>query len=412
MRKFSFPLIAALLISSAFVSCQDTVNNVTPSTNYEKVYAKVDSIRKAFQTSVNKTVPSLNVYITTPTEDIFVSSSESPAYSVTKDTYFRFASNTKNFTSACILNMQQDGWLNIDSKITDTIPGSTNTFVPNTPAWNVPYKNQITIKQLLQHSAGIYDVSNDTVPGYINGYVLGTLETDPNHQFSANELVGVVSNFHLSYFPPGTNNHYSNTGYNMLSEIIARVYSSHAGVSKLYSDYLYEHIVGGTSPVALQVRFPYLATDNQMPTPNIPGMVYNNNGSVSYSAVHNKSGNIGEGNGYGTMTMLKDYIRSMMTGTNVLTPATVNLMKTELAPGSPNYALGCTLFTNLGYGHTGSTMGYFSCMFYDPLTGVSVVGMIPMWDLTNNGANSNAPFFTLLDALWAARSVLGYAGKP
>jgi D-alanyl-D-alanine carboxypeptidase len=102
----------------------------------------------------------------------------------------------------------------------------------------------------------------------------------------------------------------------------------------------------------------------------------------------------------------------MMKGTNILTPAVVEIMKNDLSPGSPNYALGCTLFTNLGYGHTGATMGYFSCMFYDPITGVSVVGMIPMWDQTNNGNNFNAPFYAMLDACWAARSVLGFSGKP
>ncbi len=411
MRKLFFPLIPAFMLSSLFLSCENSVRYTT-SENYNKVYNIVDSVRKALQTTLNKTVPSLNVLITTPGEEIFVSSSQSFASIVTKDTYFRFASNTKNFTSASILNMQEDGWLNINDTITKNIPGSTDTYVPSTSAWNVPYKNRITIKQLLQHSAGIYDVSNDTVPGYSQGYVLGTLSTDPSHQFSAGELVGVVSTYNLSYFAPGTNHHYSNTGYTMLSEIIARVYSSRAGSSKLYSDYLYNYVVGGSSPVPIGTNFPYLATDNLMPFPNIPGMVYNQDGTILNTAVHNKSGNIGEGNGYGTMSMLKTYIHSMMTGTNILTPATVNIMENEISPGSPNYALGCTLFTNLGYGHTGSTQGYFSCMFYDPLTGVSVVGMIPVWDLTNNGNNFNVPFYALLDACWGARAVLGFSGKP
>jgi D-alanyl-D-alanine carboxypeptidase len=341
-----------------------------------------------------------------------VSSADNIAESVTADSYFRFASNTKNFTSAAILNMQQTGWLDIDSKITDTIPGSSMTFVPSTSQWNIPYKNQISIKNLLQHSAGVYDVSNDTLPGYPMGYVLGVLANDPNHQFSADELVGVVSTFNYSYFPPGTNFHYSNTGYNILSEIIARVYTSHAGNTKRYSDYLYSYVVGPLTPVPLDIKFPYLASDNTMPTPNVSGRVYNQNGTYTNTSVYNKSGNIGEGNGYGTMSMLRTYIRSMMKGTNILTPATVEIMKNDLSPGSPNYALGCTLFTNLGYGHTGATMGYFSCMFYDPITGVSVVGMIPMWDQTNNGNNFNAPFYAMLDACWAARTVLGFSGKP
>jgi D-alanyl-D-alanine carboxypeptidase len=412
MRKLFPSLIIVLFYSLTFLSC-DNSTGTTDSETYTKIYKAVDSIRMSLQTTLNKDIPSLSVLITTPSEEIFVSSVSSNGTSVTKDTYFRFASNTKNFTSASILNMQEDGWLDINSKVIDTIPGSSQTYVPSTPEWNIPNKNDITIKELLQHSAGIYDVSNDTVPGYPGGsYVLYMLTLDPNHQFTSTELINVLSQCGFYYFAPGTNNHYSNTGYTILSEIIARVYSYRAGSSKLYSDYIYDYVTGGSSPVPLGVRFPYLATDNQLPLPNTPGKIYYQDGTITNTSVYNKSPNVGEGNGYGTMSMLKTYIRSMITGANVLSPATVNLMKNEISPGSPNYALGCTLFTNLGYGHTGATFGYFSCMFYDPLTGVSVIGMIPVWDLTNNGNNFNAPFYSMLDACWAARSILGYAGKP
>ena len=411
MKKFYFPVAAAVLLALLFVSCNNSVDSVSNPV-YDRIYFSVDSIRTALQTSLNKTVPSLNVLITTPSAEYFVSSAPSPSTQVTKDTYFRFASNTKNFTSASVLNMQEDGWLNIESRITDTIPGSTSAFVPASAEWNIPNKNQITIKELLQHSAGVFDISNDSIAGYPNGYVMDVMLADPNHQFTSSELVGMVASRSLSYFPPGTNHHYSNTGYTILSEIISRVYSFHAGSQKLYSDYIYDYITGSSAPVPLNVHFPYLASDNQLPFPGTPGKVHFEDGSVTNTSVYNKSANVGEGNGYGTMSMLRTYIRSMITGGNVLNAASLNLMKNEVSPGSPNYALGCTLFTNLGYGHTGATMGYFSCMFYDTQTGVSVVGMIPFWDLTNGGANYYKPFYAMLDACWAARSALGYAGKP
>lgn len=411
MKKLSFTALAALLLSALFFSCDSSVQSGSDP-NYDKMLISVDSIRTALQTSVGKTIPSLNVLITTPTAEYFVSAVPQGSVQLTKDTYFRFASNTKNFTSASILNMQEDGWLNIDSKIIDTIPGSTSTFVPSTAEWNIPNKNQITIKQLLQHSAGVYDVSNDPAPGYPNSYVMDVLTLDPNHQFTSGELVGVAATNNLSYFPPGTNHHYTNTGYTILSEIISRVYSSHAGTHKLYSEYIYNYITGPSAPVPVGVHFPYLASDNQLPVPNTPGKVYYEDGTITNTSVYNKSANVGEGNGYGTMAMLRTYIRSMITGANVLNDSSLNLMKNQISPGSPNYALGCTLFTNLGYGHTGATMGYFSCMFYDPLTGVTIVGMIPFWDLTNGGVNFYKPFYAMLDACWAVRTALGYPGKP
>ncbi|MEZ4689805.1 MAG: hypothetical protein R3A12_06335 [Ignavibacteria bacterium] len=65
----------------------------------------------------------------------------------------------------CVINAAK-GWLYIKDNITDRIPGSDMSYVPDSPEFAIPYKNQITIEQLLQHSAGVYDVDNDPVPGY------------------------------------------------------------------------------------------------------------------------------------------------------------------------------------------------------------------------------------------------------
>ena len=62
-----------------------------------------------------------------------------------------------------------------------------------------------------------------------------TFKQDPSHQFTAEELVEQVTINNLSYFAPGTGYHYSNTGYTILSEIIARVYSAQTGEDKTYA---------------------------------------------------------------------------------------------------------------------------------------------------------------------------------
>ena len=43
--------------------------------------------------------------------------------------------------------------------IVDNIPGSNIPYVPTTESWNIPYKDQITIEQLLQHNAGVKNQS-------------------------------------------------------------------------------------------------------------------------------------------------------------------------------------------------------------------------------------------------------------
>lgn len=179
--------LSLALISLLVISCSR--NEETSIVDQVKVQAAVDQVRLDLEAKLNKEVPSLNVLIQTANGIIFVSSVPSNNTPLTQDTYFRFASNTKTFTSTAILKMHQDSWLDYKSKITDLIPGSTLPYVPDNAKWNIPYKNDITIEELLQHCAGVYDVVNDVVPGCAGkSFIKYQLSLNQDHQFSAEEL--------------------------------------------------------------------------------------------------------------------------------------------------------------------------------------------------------------------------------
>lgn len=128
--------------------------------------------------------------IQTPNAKVFASSVPAGNIPLTETTYFRFASVTKNFTSTALLNMYEDGWLDYKAKITDLIPGTNLPNVPATSAWDFPNKQSITIEQLLQHRAGVFDVDNDPVPGFNRlSYTEVTQQADPTHQFTTEEMV-------------------------------------------------------------------------------------------------------------------------------------------------------------------------------------------------------------------------------
>ncbi len=393
-----------ILIVTVFYQCTSPL-----SSNQEKVQSAVDSVRKALSDTLDIPVPSLNVLIQTPTDKIFVSSAATPEEAITADTYFRFASNTKNFTSAAILNMYEDGWLDYKAKITDTIPGTNITYVPNTTEWNFPYKDKITIELLLQHSAGVFDVDNDSVPGYGGAtYTEYVLKNDPAHQFSPDEMVKVLTQKRLSYFPPDSGYHYSNTGFSILSKIIATVYSAKSGSAKSYGDYLSDSLVGDKAPVPLaHIHFPVLASETSMPDPHVVSTILTATGKERYDKF-NMSAQVGEGNGYGTMNDLNTYIRTMMKGENVLTPATVQLMQNDTSAHNPGYALGCFHQPVIGYGHNGARIGYLSMMVYDPENDISIVVMLPLWDLRKGNESFIHCFTALKDAVLAARGALGY----
>lgn len=373
----------------------------------------MDKIRENLSDSLGISFPSLSLIIQTPKDKIFVSSVGKSGQVVTPDTYYRFASNTKNFTATAILNMFEDGWLDYKAKITDRIPGSKDTYVPSTPDWDFPYKNEITIEQLMQHSAGVFDVDNDPVPGYDNlTYTEAIQKSDPKHQFTTGEMVKVLTDKHLYYFEPGGGYHYSNTGYSILAEIIKRVYSSEAHQVKSYADYMEDYITGPHAPVPLPtIHFPVVASDISMPDPHLISTILETTGTEIYDK-YNITAQIGEGNGYGTMEELHKYIRTLMKGQNVLKPATIRLMQKTVSAANPNYGLGCSYVPNLGYGHYGARLGSLNMMFYDPQYDVSVLVMIPLYDFRHGNSSFLICYNSLAEAAYAAREVLGYPGKP
>jgi len=404
ITSFTIAIIICMLLVQLACKKNDNIQN----DNQKKIDYVVDTVRLGVEAKLGKVVPSLNIYIQTPDGSWFSSSAGEGYTTMTENTFFRFASNTKNFTSAAALIMQQDGWLNINDKITDTIPGGDIPYVPNTVEWDFPYKDQITIKMLLNHSAGVYDVDNDSVPGYAPySYTQFTQYMEPNHQFTATEMVNQLIINNLFYFTPGEGKHYSNTGYAIAGEIIGRIYSYHEGAEKHLTDYLHDKLYGEVNPIPLEMHFPYLATDQDMPEPYACGHELSSNGDVNELCGYNMSAQVAEGNGYSTMKNLNTYIRTLLKAENVLTAESVDLMKNSVSTGDPNYGLGCFYKENLGYGHNGARVGNLTLMIYDPVYDVSFISYTNAID-ENDFVTS---IMSIYDVAYAAREALGYPGK-
>lgn len=373
----------------------------------------VAAMRAGLQRQLDKEVPSLSVWIETPRGAYFSSATSPGGAPVTPDTYFRFASNTKNFTAAAVMKMDQDGWLRRTDPVTAPIPGSAVPYLPETPQWAVPYKSSITIRQLLQHSAGVFDAGNEPVSGCEDTHEDCVLARDPAHTFTPAELVEPVASRQLSYFPPGSGFHYSNTGYTMLAEVVARVYTQRSGQRRSLADYVRDHLTGASTAVPVEAYFPESGDDRRLPEPHVCGRIaLPGEPAPLVICDANVSGKAGEGNGVGTMRELARWVRSVQSGRNALSPGTVATMRNDTAPGNPDYALGTIRVENLGYGHNGATLGNLSLMLHDPVLDVSVVVMVPMWDLSDGRTSFLKVFNTLTCTGWAAREALGYPGRP
>src|SRR4030066_2344127 len=126
-------------------------------------------------------------------------------------TNFRLASVTKQFTAAAVLILVQRELLNLETKLTD--------IFTDFPA----YGNKITIKHLLTHTSGLIDYE-DLIPD------TATI------QVKDAGVLKFMLNQHGTYFEPGTQYKYSNTGYALLAMIIEKI------SGQKYSQFLKENI--------------------------------------------------------------------------------------------------------------------------------------------------------------------------
>jgi D-alanyl-D-alanine carboxypeptidase len=112
---------------------------------------------------------------------------------------FRIGSVTKTFTATVILQLAGERRLSLDDTVERWLPGL------------VPGGERITVRQLLNHTSGLFNYTDD-------GQVLESMLSDRLRVWSPRELVAIAT-AHPPTFAPGTRWAYSNTGYIVLGLI-------------------------------------------------------------------------------------------------------------------------------------------------------------------------------------------------
>lgn len=398
MKKLSTLFGAIILWGILLFSC--TKSNLTaPFPNniiQEKLQSSVDALRTKYKTQYPGYPGGIALKVISKKGSYFVASGMEAG--TTDRVHFRAASNTKTFTSVAVLLLAQEGKLNVDAKIIDTIPGTKLTYIPLNLQYNIPYRDKITIRELLQHNAGVYDITNDSIPVTVTADVpykgvnyLGYIEeTDPNHSFNFDELVGVVSTCQISNGAPLDRHKYSNTGYTLLGKIIERV----SGMG--YGQFVTERVL---RPMGLDnSSLPYTGTDRTIPAPFARGYYYLPD--IKECTESNISGNIAEGNLITTPDDLSKFIRKLLRGEGVLSLTTVNnvLISIPTGPlGESRYACGISYAPNLGWGHNGAHEGYLSRMVSDPDLDISMVAFTNAWNTTGGLSSIGEQLLGLLE---------------
>ncbi|NLF88294.1 beta-lactamase family protein [Candidatus Bathyarchaeota archaeon] len=367
MKKTLIALIAVIIIAllltgalySSFVNQPDYTTQI--ESMMDKKWAEYASDNPAYNGT-------LSMRIISPKGDFFVSTSQDSMSNV----HFRGASTTKTFTAAAIMLLHQEGQLNIDDKITQTIPGKDIPYVPNSVDYAIPYKENITIRQLLGHTAGVFDVSNTPIPENVSAPYAGVIYTDyikesaPEHNFSFDELIRAVAANQLSYFAPSEGYHYSNTGYSILGKIIECV----SGMS--YSSFVEQRLL---QPNGLEnTSFPSLGNERQLPAPYAEGYTYIE-GELYETTQDNMSPHVAEGNVITTVDDLCKWGKLLYSGQAGIKYDLVTQMIDVKPTGEEHkvYGLGTEYAEGLGFGHNGAHAGYMTVMRYDRETDIALV---------------------------------------
>lgn len=281
------------------------------------------------------------------------------------DDLFRVGSITKSFASTVVVMLSVEGALGLDDPISDYVS-------------DVPNGDNITIRHVLSHTSGLYNMTDDP-----------TFFDDPDRVWTPAEMVAFAT-AHPPSFDPGQGWEYSNTGYIIVGMIIEDVTGSTAA-AEIRSRIL--------DPLALSSTY----LDGSEPA--VPGLVkgYSDAGVPDYVDIthaFDPSAAWTAGAMVSTTTDLNTFYDALLTG-GLVEPAALSEMMTFVpAGGGVEYGLGLfRLPTPLGpvVGHSGGIWGFLSESRHTPDSELDISVLINS-SSDNVGAVNGALVTVLIEA--------------
>lgn len=270
---------------------------------------------------------------------------------MTAEDTFIIASTTKSFVGTVVLQLIGEGKLSLDSKLSEFEP-------------DFPNGENITIKQLLNMTSGIYDYSTDPA-------VNARLAQDPNQVWPTEELISIAA-AGKPYFAPGEGWHYSNSNTVLLGVIIEKITGST----------LEEQIASRiTEPLGLKNTYLPASAEENRPT----AVGYNvdpETGQFDVGPNINPSYLWAAGAMISNLPDLKVWAEALGTG-QLITPElqeqrmqfqtiTLDGVPPFYAAMDPGYGLALERYQlepNEFIGHSGKTSNFNTQMYYQPSTG-------------------------------------------
>ncbi|MFF4626905.1 serine hydrolase domain-containing protein [Streptomyces griseorubiginosus] len=129
------------------------------------------------------------------------------------DDRYRVGSITKTFVSTVVLQLEAEGRLSLDDTVDKWLPGVVHGHGHD--------GSQVTLRQLLNHTSGIFDYTSDETFG--RTYFLKDGFFEHRYDTLAPGQLVAITMAHKPDFAPGTSWNYSNTNYVLAGMVIQKV---------------------------------------------------------------------------------------------------------------------------------------------------------------------------------------------
>lgn len=285
-------------------------------------------------------------------------------------------SNTKSMTIVLLMQLVEEGLISLDDPLSQYLPDQAALFENG---------DQITIRQLAQHTAGLYDYADNIMAAGISD------PTALEASFAPEQLVQDAADNGIPYFAPGAEGqwHYSNTGYVLIGMILESLTGEK--VADLYQSRIFD-------PLGMESAI-FLENVPQAGDLDSHGYWWNPDSTIVDTTNWNGSQGWVAGSAAMTAEDLATYGKALAAGELFQNPDTLQEMLTwdEAAKFSVGgaYGLGLLDFAGDGsvWGHAGQTLGFQSLWFIDPAQDIVVIG------LTNSASYEAYRFLNVLNIL-------------
>lgn len=275
-----------------------------------------------------------------------------PGVPIRPEHLIEIASNTKTFIAAAILQLEEEGKLVITDPIANYLP----EFAYVSPT--------ITIKQLLEHSSGVYDFLNDDPDATL---IMDAYFQRPSKRWTPEEVLEYLD---MPNFNPGTRYKYSNTGFTLLGMVIESI-TKNSVANELRSRFfellgLSSTFAGSDEQILGTFTRHWIAEYDGQPAMDLSTIDKTGHLSLAWTGGYMVS----------TPEDMARWAHALYRG-QILTQASMTkMLKMNTWSDGGKYGLG-TAQVPYGlkrlYGHTGRLIGFQSMMFTNPKDSVTIV---------------------------------------